>query len=184
MRYTFVILCIALFTISCSETVARRPVTQKSGSYVKTKTITRNIERVAQEEKALKKVIESDTINDYQSSASGFWYTYVQKDTLSKPTPQVGDLVLFNYNIAAINGKVLVSQEEIGNTVTQIDQSNQDLISGIREGLKLMKEGETVTFLFPSHKAYGYYGVENRVPSNTPVRSTVTLLEIKNQSND
>ena len=47
-----------------------------------------------------------------------------------------------------------------------------------------MKEGETVTFLFPSHKAYGYYGVENRVPSNTPVRSTVTLLEIKNQSID
>ena len=80
MKYIFVILCIALLTISCSETVARRPVTQKSGSYVKTKTITRNIERVAQEEKALKKVIESDTINDYQSSASGFWYYYNKKN--------------------------------------------------------------------------------------------------------
>ncbi len=184
MKNTVIILCVALLVMACSETVARRPVTQKSGSYVKTTTITRNKERVAQEEEAIKKVIKSDTVNEYLTSASGFWYSYVQKDSLSKPTPQVGDLVLFKYDIASISGKILVSQEEIGNTVTQIDQSNQELISGIREGLKLMREGETVRFLFPSHKAYGYYGVENKVPSNIPVASTVTLLEIKNQSND
>ena len=106
------------------------------------------------------------------------------KDTLGKQAPKVGDLVLFNYNIAAITGNELVSKEELGNAVTQIDQSNPDIITGIREGLKLMKEGETMTFLFPSYKAYGYYGFEDKIPSNIPVRSTVTLLEIKDQSNE
>ncbi|AEE20086.1 protein involved in gliding motility GldI [Dokdonia sp. Hel_I_63] len=170
--------------VSCSETVARRPVSQKTGSYVKTETISRNKELIAQDEAAIKKFIASDTLNIYNPSPNGFWYSYIAKDTLGKQAPQVGDLVLFNYNLATINGKELVTQEELGNTVTQIDQSNPDIITGIREGLKLMKEGETMTFLFPSYKAYGYYGFEDRIPSNTPVRSTVTLLEIKDQSNE
>jgi hypothetical protein len=38
-----------------------------------------------------------------------------------------------------------------------------------------MREGETVTFLFPSYKAFGYYGIENKLGTNVPVQSTVTL---------
>ncbi|MFT5751617.1 MAG: FKBP-type peptidyl-prolyl cis-trans isomerase, partial [Dokdonia sp.] len=66
----------------------------------------------------------------------------------------------------------------------QIDQSNQDLISGIREGLKLMKEGETITVLLPSHKAYGYYGFEDKIGSNVSIRSTITLNKIKTKTDD
>ena len=173
-----------VLVISCSETVARRPVSQQTGSYVNTETISRNKELIAQDEREIQKLIKKDTLNEYLSSPNGFWYSYTVKDTLDHRAPAVGDLVLFNYNIATINGKELIAQEELGNTVTKIDQSNPDLISGIREGLKLMKEGETVTFLFPSYKAYGYYGLEDRIPSNTPIRSTVTLIEIKDQTEE
>ena len=183
MRSVIFLLFIML-AVSCSETVARRPVSQKTGSYVKTETISRNKELIAEDEEFIKKFIKRDTLNTYSASSSGFWYSYVVKDTLGKQAPKVGDLVLFNYNIAAITGNELVSKEELGNAVTQIDQSNPDIITGIREGLKLMKEGETMTFLFPSYKAYGYYGYEDKIPSNIPVRSTVTLLEIKDQSNE
>jgi hypothetical protein len=41
-----------------------------------------------------------------------------------------------------------------------------------------MKEGETVTFLLPSYKAYGYYGIENKLGTNIPVQSRVTLKTI------
>ena len=180
MRYVS-LLCVLLLGISCSETVARRPVSQSSGTYINNETIARNKERIAQEEAFIKKYIDSDTLNQYTSSNNGFWYTYIDRDTLGLQTPQIGDLVLFKYNLARINGDVLVNTESLGNTVTQIDQSNQELISGIREGLKLMKEGETISFLFPSHKAFGYYGYEDVIPTNTPIRSTITLLEIKNQ---
>lgn len=183
MKIVIILLSVFLLS-SCAEQVARRPVSQKTGSYINTQTISRNKQLVAQEEQNIKKFIKKDTLNEYISSSSGFWYSYVVKDTLGTKNPKVGDLVLFNYNVTTINGKELVSKEEIGNTVSQIDQSNQELISGIREGLKLMKEGETMKFLFPSYKAYGYYGFEDKVPSNTAVGSTVTLLEIKDQPND
>ena len=60
----------------------------------------------------------------------------------------------------------------------------QDLISGIRDGVKLMKKGEIVTFLFPSYKAYGYYGITDKLGTNIPVQCTVTLNNInKNNEN-
>jgi FKBP-type peptidyl-prolyl cis-trans isomerase len=55
----------------------------------------------------------------------------------------------------------------------------QELFTGLREGLKLMKTGETVTFLFPSQKAYGYYGDQNKIGSNMPLICEVTVLAIK-----
>mgnify|MGYP003656434644 FL=1 len=55
----------------------------------------------------------------------------------------------------------------------------QELFTGLREGLKLMQAGETVTFLFPSHKAYGYYGDENKIGTNIPLVCKVTVNSIK-----
>ena len=40
-----------------------------------------------------------------------------------------------------------------------------------------MKVGETVTFLFPSHKAFGYSGYQ-KINSNEPLIYTVTLQKI------
>ena len=46
-----------------------------------------------------------------------------------------------------------------------------------------MKEGEIITFLFPSYKAYGYYGIENKLGTNIPIQCTVTLNSI-NKTNE
>lgn len=47
-----------------------------------------------------------------------------------------------------------------------------------------MKTGETVTFLFPSQKAYGYYGDDNKIGRNTPLICEVTVNSIaQNQTN-
>ena len=44
-----------------------------------------------------------------------------------------------------------------------------------------MKAGETVTFLFPSYKAFGYYGDKDRIGTNIPIKTTVTLHSIREQ---
>jgi len=54
----------------------------------------------------------------------------------------------------------------------------EEIFSGLREGLKLMKAGETITFLFPSDKAYGYYGDENKIGANISIICTVTINSI------
>ena len=45
-----------------------------------------------------------------------------------------------------------------------------------------MKEGEVVTFLFPSYQAYGYYGDNHKIGTNIPLMSEVTLHKITKES--
>lgn len=169
---------------SCKTPEARRPVSQSSGSYIDA-SIARNKKMNKAEENAILKIIKQHPEQEYIASADGFWYAYnvKTKDSLNQKKPRLGDLVSFDYDLQSIAGKEIVSKKELGTQTYQVDQSNQELIPGLRAGIKLMKEGETVTFLFPSHKAFGYYGYENKIGSNRPIKSTVTLksITIKNQ---
>ena len=43
----------------------------------------------------------------------------------------------------------------------------------------LMHKNEKITFLFPSHLAFGYHGDDRRIGINEPIICTVTLNDIK-----
>jgi len=178
MKKGIIFIVSILLLHACKELEARRPISQKTGSYTD-KSIKRNKELIKEEEVFIKKLIAKDSNATYLSSKSGFWYTYVVQDTLATKTPIKGDIVNFTYDIQTLSGTTILSKEKVGVQASKVDQSNQEIISGIRDGIKILKEGETITFLFPSHKAYGYYGIEGKLGSNVPIRSTVTLLKIK-----
>ena len=167
--------------ISCKSPEARRTVQSASGTFIK-ESAERNKKIYDEEKSFIEKLMANDSTNDYISSEQGFWYYYNSRDTSSTEMPDMGDVVKFTYNIKDLNGNVILSEKENGLQQYKVDQSNQDLISGVREGIKLMKEGETVTFLFPSYKAFGYYGIEQKLGTNIPVQSTITLHSIE-QSN-
>lgn len=179
MKSKFTMLLAGLLLLSCKSPEARRPVTQKSGSYIN-EAVERNRAIVAEEEARIQKIIETDSTREYFSSPDGFWYYYNTRDTTSTRTPEFGDVVEFDYNLKTLSGENIYSDEDIAPRTYAIDQ--EKLFSGLRQGLKLMKEGETVTFLFPSHKAFGYYGDKNRIGSDVPVISTVTLINISEAS--
>jgi gliding motility-associated peptidyl-prolyl isomerase len=181
MKMKLLLLLSGLLLFSCKSPEARKPVTQKSGSYIN-QSVERNRKIVAEEEAQIQKIIENDSMREYISSPHGFWYYYNKKDTTSTKTPEFGDLVKFDYSLQTLNGENIYTDEEIAPRTYAIDQ--EKLFSGLREGLKLMKEGEIVTFLFPSHKAFGYYGDKKRIGSDVPVISTVTLMEITEQNEE
>jgi gliding motility-associated peptidyl-prolyl isomerase len=166
---------------SCKSPEARRPVQSASGTFIK-ESAERNKKIYDQEKSYIEKIMANDSTREYISSENGFWYYYNTKDTTSTEKPDLGDIVKFSYDIKDLNGSVILSEKENGLQQYKVDQSNQDLISGVREGIKLMKAGETVTFLFPSYKAFGYYGIEAKLGTNIPVQSTITLHSIE-QSN-
>jgi len=167
-----------IFFVSCKSPEARKPVQQSSGSFIK-ESAKRNKVLYKKEEARIASIMEANPEHDYLSSDRGFWYYYNVKDSLDVPTPDFGDVVTFTYNIQSLEGEPILTESETGLQTYKIDQSNQDLISGLRDGVKLMKVGEQVTFLFPSYKAYGYYGLEDKLGTNVPVRSTVTLKSIQ-----
>ena len=82
----------------------------------------------------------------------------------------------YTHSLKTLDGQVIYSLNESEIKTYYIDQ--QELFSGLRQGLKLMKNGEAITFLFPSQKAYGYYGDNDKIGSNVPLICEVSLLKL------
>ncbi|GAA4274543.1 gliding motility-associated peptidyl-prolyl isomerase GldI [Aquimarina gracilis] len=179
MRILLCILGLLFLFPSCKTPEARKPVSIKSGSFID-ESINRNKQLAAKEEARIQRIINQDTSNSYITSEGGFWYFYNTKDTVSTRTPRFGDIVNFNYNVQDLNGNTIYSKKELDTITYYIDK--EELFLGLREGLKLMKAGETVTFLFPSYQAYGYYGDDNKIGTNIPLKTTVTLNTITKES--
>jgi len=182
MNKLYLLTLILLAFVSCKSPEARHPITVKSGSFIDA-SVERNKKMNSKEHILIKKIIQQQKDTKYIASAHGFWYAYKTKiEVDSLKTPKFGDVVNYNYNVKAINGAVIYTTEELKPQTYVIDK--EELFTGLREGLKLMKTGETVTFLFPSQKAYGYYGDGDKIGRNTPLICEVTLNAIsENQHN-
>lgn len=168
-----------LVTCCSQKQEARRPVSQKSGEFMK-QSIERNKKLNQGEEKMIANIIKKDTVNDYIASTKGYWYYYNTKNTTPMTTPVKGDIAMFDYEIKDLTGKIIYSQTELKPQNYRVDK--QDFMKGIQDGIKLMQKGEKVTFLFPSHMAFGYHGDDNRIGTNQPLLCTITLNDIKKES--
>lgn len=173
-KVLLIIGCISLF--SCANPKPRKPIS-RTGSVDLTESITFNKKLLLHEENLFKKIIEQDSLHTYINSQYGFWYAYAKKSEEDTKKPVKGDKVTFVYEVKSIDGEIIYSKAEIGEKEYLIDQ--QDFMQGIQEGIKLMKVNERVIFLLPSQKAYGYYGDENKIGTNTPLIVNLTLLEIQ-----
>lgn len=167
-----VLICL---TFGCKSPEAREPISTTSGSFIK-ESAERNIKLKQKEQERILEIINAHPENEYIASKSGFWYYYNTKIEQDSITAKFGDIVNFNYNVKDLNGNEIYSFEEIPIQNYKMDQ--EELFTGLREGLKLMKAGETVTFLFPSQKAYGYYGDSKKIGTNIPLMCEVTLNSI------
>lgn len=164
-----------LLFVACHQPEPRKPVSYQTGSFLD-ESLKRNLALLRSEEKAIFKMIEDDSLNTYYNSSDGFWYHYVQQNPTDTIKPQFGDKVIFTYNLRTFEEDTIYTMSEIGNKTYIMDQ--QRLMTGLREGLKLMKAGEKINFLFPSSRAYGFYGDKKRIGSNIPLKATVNLKSI------
>lgn len=175
MSRILTILIGTLLLVACKSPEARRPVSTKSGSFFD-ESVARNIKLKEREEAFIAKIMKENPEETYIASENGFWYYYNIKQADSLISPDFGDIVNFNYNIKTLNDQLIYSKEDLKEQTYVMDK--QELFSGLREGLKLMKTGETVTFMFPSQKAFGYYGDEDRIGINVPLKCEVSVNSI------
>lgn len=162
--------------LACGEPEPRRPIKVQSGSFIKEST-ERNKQLLAQEEKLIQDIIDRDTIHNFMSSADGFWYYYESRSEEESPTPNPDDLVTLSYNVVSFNNDTIYSKENIGVNEYKVDK--QALFPGFRSAIKLLKEGETATFLFPSSLGYGYLGDKKKIGVNIPIKSTISIIKIE-----
>ncbi|UAM99263.1 gliding motility-associated peptidyl-prolyl isomerase GldI [Polaribacter litorisediminis] len=176
MRYRFLFIAMIIF-LSCSKMEPRRPIHQKPSTTLYFEAMEENKRLNQIEDEKILKVIEKDSLNLYLQSSSGFWYTYIKKIEQDLPTPKKGDEVVLMYNITDLKDAIIYSKEELGVKNYIVDK--EDFISGLQKGIKLMKIGETITFVIPSYSAFGITGDGDKIGINQSIKSTVTLINIK-----
>ncbi len=174
--FLYILLIVSM--IGCGGPEPRKPVKIKSGSFF-SESVERNKELLAQEEKLIQDIIARDSLHTYQTSASGSWYFYENQNEATDYFPQPDDLVTLTYNIMTFNNDTIYSKEDIGTIIYKVDK--QELFLGLRNSIKLLKENEVATFLFPSSLAYGYHGDNKKVGTNIPIKSTISILKIEKQ---
>ena len=163
--------------LSCKQQQqARMPISRSSGTFMK-ESAARNKKLIAGEEEKIDSIIKSNPKIEYLASQKGYWYHYVTKNERDTLRPKKGDIAQFDYEIMDLKGNVVYSDVELRPQTYVVDKQN--IMMGLRDGIKLMHKNEKVTFLFPSHMAYGYHGDNKRIKSNQPIICTVTLNDFK-----
>ena len=180
MKY-LTLLLLFLSIVACKEPQARKPVNVKSGSYMQS-SIDRTKKIMQLENEAIAVYIKNDSANTYLNSGKGFKYSYIKKDTINTYTPNFGDQLLYTYSVSDLNNNTIYSTTEIGDKTYFIDQK-AEIIEGFRQGLKMIKTGEEIKFIFPSQLAYGYSGDRKKIDINTPIVCIVNIKEVKPKQN-
>ncbi len=174
LKISFLLLSILL--ISCGKQEPRRPISHGSGSFLK-ESIERNKKLNSIEEAMIDSIISKNPEKKFYASTKGYWYYYDIQKTTDTLTPKRGDVAYFDYEIKDFNDNVIYSEVELRPQIYLVDK--QDILIGLRDGIKLMSKGEKITFLLPSNMAYGFRGDNDRIPPNLPIICTVTLNDIK-----
>lgn len=175
MKNSFLFLLI-MICFSCSKIEPRKPIYPKPSTTLYFEAMQQNKILNKMEDDKILQFIKNDSINVYLQSSNGFWYTYINKVEENSPNPIKGNEVVFEYNIKSLNDSIIYSKAELGIKNYRIDK--EDFISGLQKGIKLMKIGETITFVIPSYSAYGITGDNNKIGINQSIKSTVTLINI------
>ena len=179
LKSYFVLILAALALVSCKQQQARMPVSRSSGEFLNA-SVARNKKRIKGEEGKIDSIIKSNPKIKYIASHKGYWYYYDSKNERDTLRPKKGDVASFDYEIKDLKGNVIYSQLELKPQTYVVDKQN--IMMGLRHGIKLMHKNETVTFLFPSHMAFGYHGDDRRIGTNEPLICTVTLNDFKSNN--
>jgi gliding motility-associated peptidyl-prolyl isomerase len=172
MKYLLVIFSLSILCLSCKSPEARMPESVQSGSFLK-ESAERNKKLNELEQKQIKKIIKNNPDKAYIPSKSGFWYYYNTKIEIDSVKPKFGDIIDFDYTIFNIEGIEIYARVN-----KSYIMDKEELFTGLREGLKLLKPAETATFIFPSQIAFGYYGDDHKIGTNIPLICEVTLNTI------
>lgn len=129
-----------------------------------------------QEQSQIDTYIKSLGDTAYVLEKSGLYFIDLQPGTGRSPIAK--DTVYFRYSGMFLDRVVFDSNYLITSPFGAII-GNYEIIPGLDEGLRLMKEGGRARFLTPSSLAYGHAGIWGAIPGYTPLLWEVYLVSVK-----
>jgi FKBP-type peptidyl-prolyl cis-trans isomerase FkpA len=128
---------------------------------------------------------ESDDIDQYvkrhgwdstmQVSGTGLRYMIYEKG--KGPQAEKGRYATVKYKITLLDGRECYSSEKDGPKEFLIGQDNVE--SGLHEGVALLHVGDKAIFILPSHLAHGLMGDNNKIPPRSSVVYDIELTALR-----
>jgi FKBP-type peptidyl-prolyl cis-trans isomerase len=163
-------LLLALF--SCAET-SEKAGTPQSSSSLQDSVTEYNHEIVRS---------ELQEIDDYilryhwkmQKTQTGLQYMIYQRG--DGQIPGEGDQVTVKYKVNLLNGDFVYATD--GSSGFTFETGKRDVVSGLEEGVMLMRTGDHAKLIVPSHLAFGLLGDLAKIPTRAVLVYDVELCKI------
>jgi FKBP-type peptidyl-prolyl cis-trans isomerase len=113
---------------------------------------------------------------EMEVTESGLFYDIYERTDGDPVEP--GMTIRMNYRVSLLDGTVCYSSDQDGPKEFQVGKSLE--ISGLEQGVEMMRSGEKARFIIPPHLAYGLLGDEERIPARSIIVYEVELLNTGN----
>jgi FKBP-type peptidyl-prolyl cis-trans isomerase FkpA len=126
---------------------------------------------------------ESDEIDQYvkfhewnmTKTGTGLRYMVIKKGKGKTVLP--GMEATINYKVKLLDGTLCYSSDVLGSKTFLVEQDNVE--SGLHEGIQKLREGDMALFILPSHLAHGLLGDESKIPTHASVVYEIELLSAR-----
>jgi FKBP-type peptidyl-prolyl cis-trans isomerase len=103
---------------------------------------------------------------------SGLFYEIYEQT--SRERAMQGMNIRINYSLSLLDGTICYTSDKDGAKEFILGKSHE--VSGLEQGVEMMRVGEKARFIIPPHLAYGLLGDENRIPARSIIVYEVELL--------
>ncbi len=110
-----------------------------------------------------------------QKTGTGLRYWIYEQG--SGAAAKEGLLAKVNYCVSLLNGDTIYTSDEAGPKEFMIGQDNVE--SGLHEGILFLHVGDKARFILPSHLAHGLSGDQDKIPPRHTVVYDIELLSLR-----
>ncbi len=112
---------------------------------------------------------------DMKETETGLWYTI--HDNGKGEKARKGMVATLDYETRLLDGTLVYSSENLGYKTFKLGQGGVE--TGLEEGLLLLEEGDSATFILAPHLAHGLIGDQKKIPPRAALIYHVRLRDLK-----
>lgn len=174
MNYLFAVLASLIFISSCNSQQKQNDAEIILGKQVEEQLEAMNRKLMRDEGAQIDGFAERLNWPMITSGTGLRYWLYIDKE--GEPAKK-GEVARVEYIVSLLNGDTIYTSEKTGPREFLIGQDNVE--SGLHEGIQYMSIGDQAKFILPSHLAHGLSGDQDKIPPRYSVVYDIRLINLR-----